>query len=216
MGKLKVFLILCAFTFCCFSCKNENDSTRIDGVIVYPEFDENNQSIIYKERVYYDIMRKWHIISDDNLNKELICNFSFYNYGGNIRISDGVPDDVFIGFGKLSFMHEIVNNDILTITERYKDNKYGEWAMAEVSIGFNVVDEVFVSPLAMKAYDEGENTGLIFFQVVSGDKCLSAIYYGSTQDCIVLSDFSNRIWRGVSPEGPITSPGRFWRNINDI
>ena len=155
---------------------------------------------------------------NDNSSWELGCFFSFYNYGGDIRLFNGGWEDAFVTVGELSFMHEIKENkDILTINERYEDDKYGEWAIAEVMIGSNTFKEVFVSPLAMKEYNEGESSGFIFFQLVGANKCLNAIYYGSNQHSVILSHFFKSIRNGISMnvDCTINGPGRLWQDINN-
>ena len=79
----------------------------------FPEYDSEKQVIYYKEQLNQDV--KADIISSYDFSSSmsvLLCQFSFFNYGDDIRLFNGCLDDIFVtGLGKINVVYALSNND---------------------------------------------------------------------------------------------------------
>ena len=195
----------------CFACNG--DKKDLVPEWIRPEFDVEHQNIIYKERLFYDVKSIIYVPSILDKETRLGCMFSFYNYGDDLCLWQGGGDDMFIRVGKLAFITTIdLSEADITIMETCTNDKYGEWAIANVHFDKYSFSDVFISPLAMKAYNEGENYQFVLFQLVGDSKYLNAIYYASPNDCEIINRYSHLIVNGLTTnvDGPINGPGPFW------
>lgn len=209
-------LFLSGTLLLCFACNG--DKTDPVPKWIRPEFDTEHQSIIYKERLSYDVKSIIYVPSVLDNENRLGCMFSFYNYGDDLCLWRGCDDDGFARVGKLAFIATLnLDKDDITIMETHTNDKYGEWAIANVYFDKYSFNDVFVSPLAMKAYKEGEIYQFVFFQLVGDSKYLNAIYYGSSSDCRIIDHYSHLIVNGLTTnvDGPIKGPGPFWHELTN-
>ncbi|MBR0527114.1 MAG: hypothetical protein IJJ98_10515 [Prevotella sp.] len=183
----------------------------------YPEYDTSKQSIYFKEKYDYDIREEIEIpmtsLSTGTL--DIACKLSFFNYGGDIILFNGCGNDCFIsGLGTIKYVYPLSEDDNITITSKEQDEKYGVWAIANLSIGIDYITDVYVTPIAMKAYNDGDKTGLIFVQFATERRYMNVLFYGSPKLRIIARNCPNRIIPRTVPtyniEGPINGPGPFW------
>ena len=109
MKRINAYFVLgILLPLCCLSCENskekavEYDSERLDDTT--PEFDSNRQSIIYKEYMSHDIKGNIAVpyTITNTINNKFCCEFSFFNYGEDIRLFNGCEEDTFItGIGTI-------------------------------------------------------------------------------------------------------------------
>jgi hypothetical protein len=184
-----------------------------------PEFDSNRQVIYFKELRENDIQANLDFSFDMNRNQiNLGCMFTFYNYGGNIKLFNGYIDDSFVQtLGQINAILAIQNINEFTIGNRNTDEKYGDWAYVNVSNGMSTLTNIFMTPLALKAYDKGERDNFIFVNFSSDDKYMNVIFHGTNKESMIASKFQNTIISnsmGFNVNGPNTGPGIFWHEIN--
>lgn len=208
---------------CSISCKNKDSSLSNEEIEMLNklelEYDKNNHYIYYKELMEKDIRAEIDVpFNPNNPNEMLIaCRFSFFNYGGDIRLFKGVRDDVFAtSIGTIAYAKCLDNQDILFITNIFNDEKYGEWALGNVTITGITAFNVFITPLAMKAYKEKKNDALIFVQFFAADKFMNVLFVGDTKECLIVTKCQNDIIRDKNVfgiNGLNDGPGRFWNQI---
>ena len=152
-----IFTLLLLFSVLCSSCKNkEEDITKLLSEI-QPKYDSNEQFIYFKEKYNYDIREE--IDYSFNFKHpgsiDLVCNLSFFYYGGSIKLLNYCIDDCFVsGLGTINYVHPIDDTDRIMVSSKEYDNKYGIWAIADLSIRNDYISNVFVTPLAMKALNK--------------------------------------------------------------
>ena len=78
------------------------------------------------------------------------------------------------------------NEDQIEITNRTQSEKYGEWAIANIFIGNQYVRDVFVTPLAMNAYNKRDDNSYILVQFVDETKYMNVVFYGGLTECMVV------------------------------
>ena len=92
-------IVLCMLCLVCtISCtkKSANHYNEPDWMSnTYPEYDQERQVIYFKEQLRQDI--KGDIAVPLNINSpnhfDFACQFSFFNYGEDIRLFNGCNDD---------------------------------------------------------------------------------------------------------------------------
>lgn len=216
-------LVLCSLIVTCLiSCEKKNswlskeDLERLNKS--QPEFDTDNQIIYYKTEMKYDI--KGDIEIPFNVNNpntfDLACLFSFFNYGEDIRLFNACGDDFFItGIGTIQYAYVLQGEDNINITSKQHNEKYGDWAFVNLTLGNNrfYVNDVYMTPLAMKAYKKGECDSFIFIQFVANEKYMNVIFYGGPKECIIVHKLPEYIFPDrplCDIDGLINGPGRFW------
>ena len=119
MRRIFVPFIICAILIlCCISCKDSNgktvdyDSEWFDNTT--PEFDTKRQSIIYREHMRYDIKGNIAVpyTITNSISYNFCCEFSFFNYGEDIRLFNGCNEDFFItGIGTIRYARVLKRED---------------------------------------------------------------------------------------------------------
>lgn len=227
MKRITISLALCAlFALCSQSCKdNKEKAFDYDAEWLKnttPEFDTERQVIYYKENMKYDI--KGNIAVPYSINNTIeykyACEFSFYNYGEDIRLFNGCNDDCFItGIGTIHYAYVLKREDKIEIASKMQNQKYGDWALVNLSIGNDYITDVFMTPLAMKAYKEGDDDSFIFMQFVSSNKYMNVLFYGGPRECIIIANCPNVILTRSEPsyniDTPKSGPGQFWHQASD-
>ena len=182
-----------------------------------PEFNTDHQYIVYKEVRNYDIKGEIYVPMNINNPKKIdyACQLEIYNYGDDIKLYDGYIDDIFSAYlGTVNFAHSMKENDNITITRKNLNKKYGEWALADVTIQGTTVNDVFITPLAMKAYKRGNLYELNFIQLVNGTNYLNVILVGDPKTNLIISMRPDIIITQDHHTADITipenGPGRFW------
>ena len=224
MKRINAYFVLgILLPLCCLSCENSKEKTveynseRFDDTT--PEFDSNRQSIIYKEYMSHDIKGNIAVpyTITNTINHKFCCEFSFFNYGEGIRLFNGCDDDTFItGIGTIRYAYVLKMEDNIEIASKRHNKKYGEWALANLNIGNESVTDVFMTPLAMKAYKNGDDNSFIFMQFAASNKHMNVLFYGGPQECIVVSNCPNVIIThsdiSYDIDTPIGGPGQFWHS----
>ena len=222
------FLTFTLFTLCLIcnlSCNNKNEQYMDDIAErlkkTEPEYDSEQQSIIYRELMKYDI--KGNIAVPININKsnlcDFLCEFSFFNYGDDIRLLNGYREDLFVTrLGTINYIRVLKKEDRIDFVSKAHNKKYGEWALVNIAIENYNIKDVFMTPLAMKAYKDGDDDSYIFIQFDACNKYMNVIFYGSPKDCIVINSCSEYILRNVDPicdfDALLNGPGTFWHQKN--
>lgn len=214
VGVLYVCLLVC--TVACRD-KFSSDATPDWMKNTYPEYDEERQVIYFKEQLRKDILCKLDILADyPNMN--LVSSLSFFNYGGDICLCKTAHEDYFIEsslIGILNYAYVLNSNDSIEITNIKHSDKYGDWAVINLTINNVFLRDVFMTPLAMKAYNEGDKGFFIFIQIVANNKHMNVLFVGEVLESIVVGDFPNFINRNQSEfslniDRPNDGPGQFW------
>lgn len=222
MRRIFVPFIICAILIlCCISCKDSNgktvdyDSEWFDNTT--PEFDTKRQSIIYREHMRYDIKGNIAVpyTITNSISYNFCCEFSFFNYGEDIRLFNGCNEDFFItGIGTIRYARVLKREDNIEIASKRHNEKYGDWALVNLTIGKELVADVFMTPLAMKAYKDGDDDSYIFIQFVAKDKYMNVLFYGGPRECLVVMDCPDVILThsdvSYNIDGTISGPGQFW------
>ena len=212
-----MFCIVCTFSGCNKIEKKDTEPEWVSNT--YPEYDQERQVIYYKEELEKDIKGDIYVplnINNNTINQDITCEFSFFNYGENIRLFNGYIDDVFINnFGTIYYAYVVKIKDDIKINSIEHNTKYGDWALVDLAIGSGFVYNVYMTPLSMKAYKNGNQDGYIFFQFVNGNKHMNVIFYGGPEECIIVSSCPNvilprREYGMANIDGLISGPGQFW------
>ena len=214
--------ILCMSLCLIHSCVGGKETDINDKA--FPEYDSEKQVIYYKEQLNQDV--KADIISSYDFSSSmsvLLCQFSFFNYGDDIRLFNGCLDDIFVtGLGKINVVYALSNNDEISVENKSKNDKYGDWGIANVRMinGKYSFDNVYITPLSLKNLDDEKNENLIFVQFVQNNKYMNVVFKGGPKENIIVeynsdviqskSDFEYNI------DAPQSGPGQFWHiNNND-
>ena len=116
--------ILCMSLCLIHSCVGGKETDINDKA--FPEYDSEKQVIYYKEQLNQDV--KADIISSYDFSSSmsvLLCQFSFFNYGDDIRLFNGCLDDIFVtGLGKINVVYALSNNDEISVENKSKNDKY--------------------------------------------------------------------------------------------
>ena len=220
--------VLCTLTLTCLTfCKEENNLLSKEDLErltkSQPEYDSKNQVIYYKEEMKYDIKGDIAVpFNANNLQKiDFACQFSFFNYGEDICLFKGCEDDSFIkGIGTIYFAYVLKREDRIDIVSKQHNKKYGDWALVNLALGNNnaYVNDVYMTPLAMKAYKNGVDDSFIFIQFVAINKYMNVLFYGGGEECAIVEHCpENIILTSIFPhniDGPIEGPGQFWHQTN--
>lgn len=222
MRRINVYIVFCILlTLSYQSCQDnkgksvEFDSEWLDNTS--PGFDSKRQTIIYRESMRYDIKGNIAVpyTVTNSVKFNFGCEFTFFNYGGDIRLFNGCNDDCFItGIGIIRYAYVLKKEDNIEIASKIHSEKYGEWALANLTIGNEYVPDVFMTPLAMKAYKTGDDDSFIFIQFVASNKHMNVLFYGGPRECLVVSECPNVIIThsdiSYNIDTPISGPGQFW------
>lgn len=217
---------------CLCSCGNkEKQALNRFLYMTTPEYVSEEQFIFFKDIYKQDIKAEIMCSLEkdevsDQIGIKLRTYFSFYNYGGAIRLFNGCGDDLFItNFAKIAYIKWLSEiDDRITIAEQHNDNKYGTWGIANISIGNSKKSiTAFMTPLSMKAYKEGDDSHYIYVHFHAGDfdinKEMDVIFWGGSTECLILNNCINDIRPQNSDmhgfDGLINGPGFFWHKIDE-
>ena len=226
MKQKLLTLALCTICITCFdSCKDKKELFSKEDLEMLkksePEFDSERQCIYFKERRDYDINANidvpFNINSPNDYN--LACRLSFFNYGEDICLFNVCGDDLFItGVGTINYAYVLGKKDNIDIASKHHNEKYGDWALVNISYENNYVNNVFMTPLAMKAYKDGDDESYIFIQFVANDKYMNVLFYGGLIECKIIKYCPNVIIPRSDPslniDMPKSGPGQFWHRMN--
>lgn len=138
---------------------------------VTTEFDAENQLIIDKKVCNYDLRVKiepaiFNEAKDDV--KGINYSIQFFNYGSEIQLCSKYIEDAFIdNYTGINYIRLLEKTDVITITEKNTSVKYGEWAKVKLTIENRVVNDVLMTPLSYKAYNNRKEDDLVFIQFYS-------------------------------------------------
>ena len=103
----------------------------------------------------------------------------------------------------------------------YDNEKYGDWGIANISIlnGKYSFDNVYMTPLSLKNYNDEKNKNLIFIQFVSNNKYMNVLFNSGPTEYIIAKYYSNTIIPKSDFEynidAPKSGPGQFWHIDNN-
>ena len=223
MNKIVIIIGLVACVFIISSCENKKNGlskAELEEIQKFtPEFDSIHQNIYHKEIRKYDIKGEITVPFDLNNTKQIdiACGLTFFNYGDDIRLFNGCSDDFFVsGIGSINAVYVLREGDNIDIKSQKHNSKYGDWAIVDLFVGNQYVNDVFMTPQAMKAYNSEETDSFIFVQLVVKDKFMNVLFYGGPEECLIVSNCPNRILQSTDSwniDGPVTGPGQFWHLI---
>ena len=217
--KFRIFVLSMLCLVCTISCttKSANNYDEPDWLSnTYPEYDQERQVIYFKEQLRQDIKGDIAVPFIDNTNEfGFACELSFFNYGEDIRLFNGCKDDCFImGIGTIIFAYVLESEDKIEIVNKNHSEKYGDWALVNLTIGNSLVKDVFMTPLSMKAYKDGDDDSFILLQFVASNKHMNVLFYGGPRECIIVGNCPNVILPRSEPsyniDTPKSGPGQFW------
>ncbi len=213
MKRLLLIVLLFLCLICNYSCKNNQEKAEEEWIKKHlPEFDSMEQIIYYKQTLYYDVKGEIYVPVPFG---SLGCRFYFFNYGEEIKLFNEYYDDSFVCCGDINYVHLLNNEDRISITSKKHNDKYGDWALVNIIIGSQKIDDVFMTPLAMKAHEKGDDENCILIQLVSKNKYMNVLFYGGPNECLIVSTCSNAIARRgmVSLDLSKNESNHFWKEL---
>lgn len=225
--KILYFII---FTSAMLSCKkNHNPYEGIEDQLergrflmgkTTSEYDKEYNCIYYSEVLQKDIIAN--IKYDFTLNKtSLLCEFKFYNYGGNLQLQNGIRENIFTqSIGKIDFIAALSkeNNDI-NINSDIENSTYGKGGICQVIFPDGYYANAIITPLAYRGLVEDglEDSSLIFVSFISDNQYMNVIFKGGPQEWLIVDMIPNRIFSRNfhSPSSAIRGGyGLYWSPIN--
>lgn len=214
--------ILCILTLTCLcSCENKESETKedIEGLMknIQPEYNSKFQVICYKELIRYDI--KSEIALPLNINNpkkfDFACDFLFFNYGEDICLFKDYGEDCFIiGVATINYIYVLKKEDQINIVNKEHNKKYGDWALVNLTLGNDHINDVCMTPLAMKAYKNGEDDSFVFIQFVDDNKYMNVLFYGGPTECLIVKEYPECIIPSGSSSSynirPLSGHSQFW------
>lgn len=236
--KRRNILLLCFLLLFSTSCNLFNKSDNWYEK-TQTEFDSERQLILYKDVCNYDLkVELTYAIFNDKIKQKNEINslfgaeqedltdinyqFSVYNYGGSIKLCNAYIDDVFIrDFTNILHIQVIKPSDVISIRNTYNDEKYGDYGIANINDGQNLINNVFVTPLSLKAINNEEESGfiLIIFYAEEIQKAMKVLFYTDKVICDLAEKYpskilENTITGGLNLKSLKNGPGRFWFDVN--
>lgn len=198
---------------CIYSCK-DNKGSHVDYATT-PVFDTNRQTIIYRENRQQDIKGNIDVPYSARTNSfNYSCSFSFYNYGDDICLYNGCLEDEFIFGFEINYAHSLERDDKIVVVSKKHNAKYGDWALVNLTIGDKFFTDVFMTPLAMKAYKNGDDS-YILVQFVASNKHMNVLFYAGPIERLVVSTCPDAIITHYDMtyniDAPLNGPGQFWK-----
>ena len=223
---LLIFLV----TFALISCKkNHNPFEGMEDQIERgrflmekstSEYDEENDCIYFSEVLQKDIIAN--VEYDFTIDRNnLLCEFSFYNYGGNLQLQNGMRENIFTqSIGKIDFIAALSkeNNDI-NINSDIENSTYGKGGICQVIFPDGYYANAIITPLAYRGLVEDglEDSSLIFVSFISDNQYMNVIFKGGPQEWLIVDMIPNRIFSRNfhSPSSAIRGGyGLYWSPIN--
>ena len=197
-----------------FSTESVNSTKRwLERVST--EFDIDNQLIIDKQVCSYDLKLSIHPAFFNDANRDVHgVNYAlnFYNYGSDIKLCDNLIDDAFIDvYTSVNVLYHLKLTDNITILKRDTNAKYGDWAIVKITSGNTVTGEIFMTPLALKAYNNDRKDDLIYIQfyAAKNNKGMNVLFNADDMVSFVVDNHQSTIIRN-SLTSPDEGEGRFW------
>ena len=237
MKRLSV-LLACSLSFFFTSCNLFNKSDKWYEK-TQTEFDSERQLILYKDVSNYDLkVELTYAVFNDKIKQmneinslfgaeqedlsDINYQFSFYNYGGSIKLCNAYIDDAFIqDFTDILHIQVIKPSDVISIRNTYNDEKYGDYGIANINDGQNIINDVFVTPLSLKAINHEEKSGfiLVVFYAEEIQKAMKVLFYTDRVICDLAEKYpskilENTITGGLNLKSLKNGPGRFWFDVN--
>ena len=225
MKKKWFLMLLCVLNIACSSSDKKSPFTNKDGDdFVYddweskthPEFDSKRHVIYYKKELRQDI--KIEMTPQINIKNpkrtDIIGRLWFYNYGENIRLTECANDDYFTtGIGAINFAYALKSEDAIYIDRKEHSEKYGDWAVVNLKIGANYINNVFMTPLAMNAYKTGNDNSYIFIQFVTNSSFMNVLFLAGPNEWLIVDQCPNVILADseMSHCNAPLGPGKFWQ-----
>ena len=231
-------IFLCFLPSCFTSCNLFNKSDKWYEK-TQTEFDSERQLILYKDVCNYDLkVELTYAYFNDKIKQmneinslfgaeqedlsDINYKFSVYNYGGSIKLCNAYIDDAFIqDFTDILHIQVIKPSDVISIRNTYNDEKYGDYSIANINDGKNIINDVFVTPLSLKAINNEEESGfiLIIFYAEEIHKAMKVLFYTDRVICDLAEKYplkilENTITGGLNLKSLKNGPGRFWFDVN--
>lgn len=221
MKHLFIYPICYIALLCVYSCiQDPNNESKEFLKETDPEFNTERQVIYFKEMRENDIQANIDYTLDMKNNKlSLGCSFTYYNYGGFIKLYEGSIDDYFMNdLGQLLGIVPLQQINNFRIDSRNTDEKYGDWALVSITEGLRTISNIFMTPLSLKAYDKGELENLYLFTFAINNKLLFVIFHGTNTETAIITQFPNSIISRTSRSGDVlkSGPGMFWKDPQDF
>lgn len=147
------------------------------------------------------------------MGNQPLAILTFFNYGDGISLFQGYDDNIFVnGIGTVKAVCSISTKEQISLGQVQENETYGSWAYASADLGNYIVDDVFVTPLAYKAYEDGKADKLMLVVLESTKRYLVAIFKADPS-VHLLAHNGNAIYTDrdvINIEG-INEPGIFWR-----
>lgn len=220
MKKVFQFAILLVISLACTSsCKKQKSAYEEWHDNMFPEFNKEKQQINFKKILRQDIVAEVAFPMDKNTYEfDYACDFKYYNYGQEISLFKGYEDDFFIStIGRINYAYRIKDPSYIIIEKEDSNEKYGAWALASLNLGNYYFENIFMTPLSLRAYKSGIQDEFIFIQFVSKDKYMNVIFKGGAKELVLVDHLPERILAvpeiAQSVDGPINGPGQFWHQI---
>lgn len=161
------FCVFLTFSFSIIGCKKDiisRENLESEIKRSYPEYDRLSQCIYYKERTEFDVrpvIKTLLVEENDSVNTKMTFGLEFFNYGERIRLCKRCTEDIFIPLGKIHGAYNLSDRNDITIIENEEDMKYGTWGYVNLVLFNQIIEDVFITPLAMKAYNNRKANELI-------------------------------------------------------
>lgn len=191
--------------------------TKDETFAFQPEFDEERQVINFRQRLENDV--KGEIAVTYQHNKwGMAFQLSFFNYGDDIRLFNGYQADCFVPVVEnINYAYALKGKHEISVTSEKHSDKYGDWALVNLITDNHLIQDVFMTPLAMKAYKAGKDSGYIFILFVANNKYMKVLCMGSSQEQVLVGECPQEILLQSSPYTSglfsISGEGPFWHQI---
>lgn len=229
MKKIIIYtLLLCsllAFNSCNNGNKNLNQNVKNEISRLKKEAKENpyefdvHMTSMYNKELGF-INRKdrvWQDILLEPISGVRGINYYsayFFNYGDDIKLSNGMVYNTFVPIGKIVGMARVKDLHSLQFKMISNSEQYGEYAIVDWHIGNNVISDVFLTPLAYHAYQTRTNDEcLVFVQFQSGQEYMNVIFCGNFFVCDIIEYSINYIKEGIAASSGSSGLGRFWHTL---
>lgn len=217
-----LFTLLVLFSICMGSCKDELAKKEVLEWLKksQPEYDRERQVIYYKEELDHDIRVEVAPFLYINGNLDFYCQLSFFNYGDDLRLYNKFVDDIFSpDIGDINCVYLLNDNDNIQINHIMHNEKYGDWSIVNLEANDNFISDVFMTPLAMKAYKEKDLGSFIFIQFITQKNYMNVLFYGGPTECMIIDHYSKLIrtesFLSHSADEEGSGSGKFWKSIHE-
>jgi len=220
MQKAVNIIFYMIILLCISSCKNKYEEPEWMSKI-YPEFDKERHVIYDKKQLREDIKGEIAVLlnHENPRHFDYVCELLFFNYGKDIKLYNGCEEDCFItSLGTIKYAHALKKEDNIIFIEKKHNEKYGDWALVNLNINNTLIKHVYMTPLSVCAYNNGNRDSFIFIQFNSGNKLMNVLFIGGPTENILVNDLPNVILSRSEFSHNINAvksdPGQFWQTIS--